>query len=128
MVAEADPATPVLFLDTGRHFGETLRYRAALVERLGLADLRVTRPAPAVLERNDPDGVLWMRQPDHCCFIRKVEPLQSALRDFNAYINGRRRDQGTSRATIRRFEEGAGRVKINPLFDWTQADVDAYFA
>lgn len=128
MVARADPATPVLFLDTGKHFGETLRYRDVLIEHLGLTSLRVIKPAPAALEQHDPAGTLWLKRPDLCCYVRKVEPLRKALRSFQAYFNGRRRDQEFGRAAIQRFEVEAGRIKINPLFDWTRADVDGYFA
>ncbi len=128
MVAQADRRTPVLFLDTGKHFGETLRYRDALVERLGLADMRVLAPEPSSLGGNDPNGILWMKRPDLCCFIRKVEPLQRGLAGFAAYFNGRRREHGAARASLRRFEASDGRVRINPLFDWSESDVDAYFA
>lgn len=127
MVAEIDRHTPVLFLDTGRHFGETKRYRDALVERLGLADLRILHPDPREVEQQDPDDRLWLHQPDKCCFMRKVAPLQRALGGFDAWLNGRRRQQGETRAAIGIFEVANGRLQINPLFDWSRDDVDAHF-
>lgn len=128
LVAMADPATRVLFLDTCKHFGETLRYRDALVERLGLTGLQILRPQPEGVAEHDPKGVLWMKRPDRCCHLRKVEPLQRALSGFDAWLNGRRRGQAASRAAIEPFEADGARVKINPLYDWTQADVDAFYA
>jgi len=128
MVAAADRHTPVLFLDTDRHFGETKRYRDALVEQLGLADLQILRPDPADVKQQDPADHLWLHQPDQCCFIRKVAPLQRALGGFSAWFNGRRRQQGAARMSIETFEAVDGKMKISPLFDWSKDDVDAYFS
>lgn len=127
LVALADPATPVLFLDTGKHFGETLRYRDALAGRLGLTGLHVVRPRPENVAEHDPKGILWMKRPDRCCYLRKVEPMRRALSGFDAWLNGRRRGQSASRAAMPPFEADGRRVKINPLHDWTQADVDAFY-
>jgi phosphoadenosine phosphosulfate reductase len=84
MLAQADPAAPVLFVDTGKHFGETRRYRDELVARLGLADVRVIEPDPAAVDADDPQGILWSQEPDRCCFVRKVAPLKRALAGFDA--------------------------------------------
>jgi phosphoadenosine phosphosulfate reductase len=128
LVARADRSTPVIFLDTGKLFGETLRYRDKLVERLGLTEVRVIRPDEAALQAEDPDGVLWLKRPDRCCFVRKVEPLRRALEGFDAWITGRKRFQGGLRGDMPLFEADAGRIKINPLAGWTKADLDDYFA
>jgi len=128
LVARVDRSTPVLFLDTGKHFGETLRYRDQLVAKLGLTDLRVFEPDPAMVSKHDPHGILWMRQPDHCCYLRKVQPLERALAGFDAWITGRRRQQGGARTAMPRIEIDEGRVKINPLADWPSEDVEDYFA
>jgi phosphoadenosine phosphosulfate reductase len=73
LVARVDPATPVLFLETGKHFPETLAYRDMLVARLGLRDLRNLTPAPDVLAAKDESGLRWSYDPDGCCEIRKVK-------------------------------------------------------
>ena len=91
LVAEAAPATPVIFLDTLRHFGETLRYRDKLVAQLGLEDVRSVRPDPDEIARRDPDLLLFQRDPDACCALRKVEPLERALSGFGGWITGRKR-------------------------------------
>lgn len=128
LVSKADPATPVIFLDTGKHFGETLRYRDRLVEHLGLVDVRSVRPLPDNEQTLDPKGTLWQSDPDRCCYFRKVLPLQRALEGFDAWITGRKRYHGESRTTMSRFELAEGRIKLNPLADWDQAQIDDYIA
>lgn len=128
LVAAVDPAVPVLFLDTGRHFAETLAYRDTLVARLGLLDLRVIAPDPAALAARDPNALRWSYDPDGCCAIRKVAPLAAGLAGFDASITGRKAFQARTRTALARFEADGDRLKINPLADWTRADIDTYFA
>ncbi|WP_422055612.1 phosphoadenylyl-sulfate reductase [Sphingomonas sp.] len=129
LVASIDPAVPVLFLDTGKHFPETLAYRDTLVERLGLTGLRVLTPDPAVLEKKDGSGLRWSYDPDGCCEIRKVLPLDAAMAGFDASITGRKAFQASTRNALPRFEvDAAGKLKVNPLADWTKDDIEAYFA
>lgn len=128
MVAQIDPATPVIFLDTGKLFGETLRYRDELRLRLGLKDVRSVKPDPERVDSIDPDDILWYGNPDMCCYVRKVEPLQRALVGFDALITGRKGFHGGDRAGIPRLEASDdGRLKINPLADWSKDEIDAYF-
>lgn len=128
MVAQADSTAPVLFVDTGKHFGETRRYRDKLVARLGLANVNTIEPDPAAVDAHDPHGILWSQEPDRCCFVRKVAPLKRALAGFDAWLTGRRRDQGATRGDLPRFEVADGRIKVNPLIHWSAKDVDDYFA
>ena len=94
VMADVDPAIPVIFLDTGWLFEETLAYRDTLIATLGLRDVRSIKPLEETLSREDPDRELWFSDPDACCRIRKVEPLARALEPFAAWINGRKRFQG----------------------------------
>jgi len=128
MIAAADADVPVIFTNTQKMFGETLAYRDALAERLGLTDLRVYRPDPRVLRQRDATGTRWSYDPDGCCAIRKVEPLDRALDGFSAWISGRKGFQAGTRTALPRFEAEAGRLKINPLADWDKPALDAYFA
>ncbi len=128
LVAAIDPATPVLFLDTGQHFPETLAYRHDLARHLGLTDIRDVAPAHADTERHDPDSWLWHFDPDACCALRKVEPLNAALASFDAWITGRKRHQSTTRAALPLIERIDGKVKINPLAAWSRARIEAEFA
>lgn len=130
LIAQVDPKVPVLFLDTGKHFPETLAYRDLLVERFGL-NLVVLTPDPDDLAKRDETGLRWSYDPDGCCEIRKVRPLEKALAGFDASFTGRKAFQAKTRANLPRFEldtsDGAGRLKINPLIDWTAADINAWF-
>ena len=98
--ADVDPAIPVLFLDTGWLFDETLAYRDLLIERLGLKDVRTLHPVAADVARDDPEQNLWFSDPDRCCHLRKVVPLERGLAPFHAWLNGRKRFQGGDRAMM----------------------------
>lgn len=126
LVSEIDPHVPVLFVDTGRLFDETLDYRKKVTERLGLRDVRSIRPAEDRLKALDPVKALWMTNPDLCCRIRKVEPLGKAITGFDAWFTGRKRFQTSGRAALSLFEADGPRIKINPLADWSANDLMAY--
>ncbi len=127
MVAAIDPALPVLFIDTGKLFGETLRYRDELVALLGLKDVRTVAPSALVVKERDPDGMLWQKDGDACCFMRKVEPLAQAVKGFDSWITGRKRFQGGARATLAPIEAADGFIKINPLAGMSFAEIEAAF-
>ncbi len=125
MVADIDCATPVLFIETRQHFAETLAYRRRLTAALGLTDVRDVAALEAELREADPAGELWQYDPDACCALRKVTPLERALRPFEAWVTGRKRAQSTTRAGLPFLEAAAGKVKINPLADWTSERIEA---
>jgi phosphoadenosine phosphosulfate reductase len=128
VTADVDPAIPVIFLDTGWQFEETLAYRDQLTALLGLRDVRSVRPSDATVRREDGDRELWFSDPDACCRIRKVEPLGRALEPFAAWINGRKRFQGGQRAAIPVVEADGHRLKFNPFANVTPADIRAIYA
>ncbi len=125
LVAEVDPGTPVVFVDTRQHFSETLAYRDTLVRVLGLTDVRSVGPSNAELVANDPGAELWRYDPDACCALRKVTPLDRALAPFDAWISGRKRHQAATRASLPVREVVAGKVKYNPLAAWSAVDIAA---
>jgi len=131
LVAQVDPGVPVLFLDTQKHFPETLAYRDLLQARLGLTDLRVLTPDADVLARKDDKGLRWSWDPDGCCDIRKVVPLAKAVVAFDATITGRKGFQSATRAGLPRFEidhtDAEGRLKINPLANWSHDELEVWF-
>jgi phosphoadenosine phosphosulfate reductase len=127
VMADVDPAIPVIFLDTGWMFDETLAYRDTLIAKLGLRDVRSVKPSEEALSRKDPNGDLWFSDPDACCRIRKVEPLARALAPFSAWINGRKRFQGGARAAIPVVEEDGARLKFNPFAQASRADIEAIY-
>lgn len=126
MVSRVDTATPIIFVDTGQHFPETLAYRDELVGRLGLTNVVVAEPRPETVQQEDPEKFLFASDPDRCCDIRKVRPLAEAMQDYDAWITGRKGFQSDIRATLPLFEAEGDRVKVNPLVGWTATDVLAY--
>jgi phosphoadenosine phosphosulfate reductase len=127
VMAEVDPAIPVVFLDTGWLFEETLAYRDALIATLGLRDVRSIKPLEEALARQDPERELWFSDPDACCRIRKVEPLARALAPFSAWINGRKRFQGGLRAAIPVVENDGARLKFNPFANVSREQIEAIY-
>lgn len=128
LAAEADPSFPVVFVNTGKLFGETLRYRDKLIAALGLTGVRTVGPTDAELAAGDPDSLLFTRSPDACCHLRKTVPLDRALEGFDAWVTGRKRFQATTRAALPLFEEeGTGRIKINPLAHWDRERIEQEF-
>ncbi len=128
MVSRIDKATPVIFVDTGQHFPETLAYRDRLVETLGLSSVIVAEPKANTLAEEDPEKFLFMSDPDRCCEIRKVRPLAEAMEGFDAWITGRKGFQNEIRSTLPLFEAEGERVKVNPLVGWSATDVLRYIA
>lgn len=128
MIAQIDRDLPVVFLETGKLFEETLAYRDELTSLLGLTNVRSIKPSGAQLAAYDPDGRLWEKDPDLCCAIRKTNPLDEALEGFTAWITGRKRNQSSSRAQLELQEIGAdGRTTINPLAFWSDEELERYF-
>jgi phosphoadenosine phosphosulfate reductase len=127
VMADVDPAIPVIFLDTGWLFEETLAYRDTLIDKLGLRDVRSIKPDEATLAREDGDRELWFSNPDACCRIRKVEPLSRALKPFAAWINGRKRFQGGLRAAIPVVEADGARLKFNPFANVSREEIESIF-
>ena len=126
IVAKVDRTTPVVFLDTGKHFAQTISYREDLARGLGLTDVRDIRPKADEAARVDPKGDLWRRDNDACCALRKVRPLADALSEFDAWFTGRKRVHGGLRAYMPLVEAAPPHIKINPLARWSGEDVEAY--
>ena len=126
LMAQVDASRPVLFLETAMLFPETLTYQIEVAETLGLSDVRIVRPDATDLFLHDPEGELHKSDTDTCCALRKVKPLELALQDFDGWITGRKRHHGGDRADIAVFEADSGKLKINPLADWSRDDIAAY--
>jgi phosphoadenosine phosphosulfate reductase len=128
LASRVAPNISVLFLDTGMLFGQTLDYRKSLAAQLGLTDVRDLRPAFADLATTDPKSDLWRTDIDACCHIRKVLPLDRALGGFDGWITGRKRFHGGDRLRLAVVEEAEGKIKFNPLANWSKAELDSYIA
>lgn len=126
MLSQTDQNAPVIFLDTGKLFAETLEYQQQLSVRLGLTNVQIMRPDPIHEADFDPDLNLSQSNTAVCCFFRKTVPLRKALRGYSAWITGRKSYQAQTRARLPRFERDGQHIKVNPLANWTPADVAAY--
>lgn len=125
-VAEADPNMKVLFLNTGKHFPQTLAYRRELADVLGLTNVEDIGPSHEQVSDRDPTGELWAFDPDACCKLRKVEPLNLASLPYEVLVTGRKRGQAVTRASMAIVEERAdGQLRINPLAFWQAQDIQA---
>ncbi|TAK70814.1 MAG: phosphoadenylyl-sulfate reductase [Actinomycetota bacterium] len=128
LASEAVPGVDVVFLDTGYHFAETLGTRDAYAATRPLNLLTIS-PLRTVAEQDAEHGKdLWARNPDLCCALRKVEPLERALAPYDGWVTGMRREDAPTRADIDviSWDAKRGMIKVNPLAGWTQQDVDAY--
>ena len=126
MVSKIDRNLPVLFLDTGKHFRETLAYRDLLIDDLGLTNFQTITPDSAELNAEDADGNLHKSVPDACCDLRKVRPLDRVISSYEARITGRKRYQTPDRKDMPILESGGRMAKVNPLAYWSAKDVTAY--
>lgn len=127
LAASVDPNIPVIFLNTGKLFGETLRYKRDLSARLGLTRVTVIEPSPDTVTEDDPKGALWLHNPNACCALRKVRPLAQALQPLSAWASGRKAYQGGLRSGLGTVELDGQRLKINPLANWSREDIENYF-
>ncbi|MFD7923085.1 phosphoadenylyl-sulfate reductase [Streptomyces sp. NPDC059740] len=130
LASRAMPGVDVVFLDTGYHFPETIGTRDAVAAVMDVNVLTLT-PRQTVAEQDAEHGPrLHDRDPDLCCALRKVAPLEEGLRGYDAWATGLRRDESPSRANtaVVGWDERRGKVKIAPIARWTQADVESYVA
>ena len=127
LVSRVAPETPVLFLDTGMLFAQTDQYRRTLENRFGLSDVRIIRPDMDHIREYDPEGTLHQRDPDACCHLRKVLPMQRVLDNFDAWITGRKRVHGGTRQALPIIEYDGNHTKINPIAMWDNDRIQAAF-
>jgi phosphoadenosine phosphosulfate reductase len=126
LIADVDPDFPIVFLETGMHFPQTLDYKQEISEKLGLTNVHDIPPSETERKVLDPKNMLWKSDPDACCALRKVRPLEPALAGYDAWITGRKRFHGGARLSLPVFEHANGRFKVNPLASWSQDDIDSF--
>jgi len=129
LASRAVPGVHVLFIDTGYHFAETIGTADAVAASYPVRMLTI-RPVETVAEHEAARGVLHRTDPDACCALRKVAPLNNALRGYRAWATGLRRDESATRAgtPVVGWDAARGVVKLAPIAHWTDDDVDAYLA
>lgn len=128
LASRVDPSIPVLFIDTLMLFEETLQYQLELAQTLGLSNVIRILPDLHEARDKDPYGRLHLTDPDSCCDLRKIKPLEQNLCNYNAWVSGRKRFHGDERSQLAVQEiDEQGRHKFNPLAEWQAGDIKAYF-
>lgn len=128
-ISTIDKTVPIYFLETHKHFPETLAYVRRVTEQLGLTAVKWLEPDATLVGNIDKEGMLWQTQVNRCCWLRKVEPLNRALKEDNPSVlfTGRRASQHAGRQVLEAAEiDEEGRLKLNPLHNWSLAQRDNY--
>ena len=126
LVSRISNNIPVIFLNTEKLFPETLKYLKTLKKKLNLTNVKIFKPNQDHLKKYDPNGKLHKTNPNLCCHIRKVIPLRVSMKNYDAWINGRKRFHGSERSKLKKIEMINGLIKINPLSDWPLNKIKNY--
>lgn len=129
LIAKVNPQATIVFLDTDLHFKETYSLIEKVKQRYPRLHIKMTKPPLTLEQQADEHGnKLWERNPNLCCHIRKIEPLEQELSHVDAWISGLRREQSNSRKNTAYINKDNKfqRVKICPLIHWTRDDVWTY--
>ena len=126
LVSKIDNNIPIIFLNTQKLFPETLKYLKDLKKKLNLKNIKIFKPDKSYIEKYDKNNDLYKTNPDLCCNIRKVIPLKLSMKNYDAWINGRKRFHGSERSNLKKIEMVNGIIKINPLADWPFQKIKNY--
>jgi phosphoadenosine phosphosulfate reductase len=127
IVSSWDTSIPVYFLETGFHFPESRRYRDEIAQLLNLNLIKLESPVPKIAQRDLSGNFLYTSDPDRCCYLNKVLPLEPVLREHDVWISGVRRDQTQFRKGLQREQDGAfDTTRFHPMLDWDARMIWAY--
>jgi len=127
ILSRLETPIPVVFLNTGYLFPDTLVFRDQLVARLGLRLLEVSSPVDRHLQRDPAGRLLFASDPDRCCHLNKILPMEPILQTHDVWVNGVRRDQTATRSQLQVEQPGRhGTLRFHPMLDWTARDISAY--
>jgi phosphoadenosine phosphosulfate reductase len=127
ILSQIDKKIPVYFLNTGYHFPETLRFRDEVSDLLGLHVVDLHPSTPKNHQRDHRGNLLFSSDPDYCCYLNKIQPLEAVLIEYDVWISGVRADQTTNRKTLHDIEPGAfNTIRYHPMLHWTAKNIDQY--
>jgi phosphoadenosine phosphosulfate reductase len=127
IISRFAPQIPVYFLNTGFHFPETMEFRHVIGEQFGLQIIDVSSPVSKSGQRDGQGKFFFVHNPDHCCYLNKVLPMEPVLAEHDVWINGVRRDQTKFRATLQEEELlDRGKLRYHPMLNWTSKLIWAY--
>lgn len=127
IISRIDNTIPVYFINTGYHFPETVSFKDQLAEQYNLNIKEVSSPIPRHMQKDEQGRLLFASDPDFCCHINKVQPLEPVLGEYDVWINGVRADQSAVRKSFQ-VEEIAphGVIRFHPMLDWNMRMIYAY--
>jgi phosphoadenosine phosphosulfate reductase len=127
ILSRIDPSIPVYFINTGFLFPETVKYKDQIAKTFGLQIIDTKSVVPKSLQKDRYGNLLFASDPDYCCFLNKIQPLDSVLAEFDVWINGVRADQTEVRKAMNIEEQSKfDTVRFHPMLDWNQKDIYAY--
>lgn len=127
IISRFQPETPVYFLNTGFHFPETMAFRHVIADLMGLNIIDVSSPVSKAGQRDEGGKFFFFNNPDHCCYLNKVLPMEPVIAQHDVWINGVRRDQTKFRATLQEEEPlSDGKFRYHPMLDWTSKMIWEY--
>lgn len=127
IISRIDSTIPVYFINTGYHFPETITHKNNVASFLGLKVIDLIPLVPKNNQRDARGNLLFTFDPDYCCYINKVQPVEPLLEQYDVWINGIRANQNNFRSNLQVFEStGCRAVKFHPLLDWSMDDMEAY--
>jgi phosphoadenosine phosphosulfate reductase len=127
IISKTAPDIPVYFINTGYHFPETIVHKNNVASLLGLQVIDLNPLVPKHLQRSATGNLLFTFDPDYCCYLNKVQPVEKLLSEYDIWINGIRADQSPQRNQLKEFTStGAGAVRYHPMLRWTFRDIEKY--
>ena len=127
MISRIDREIPVYFINTGYHFPQTLNFRDQIIDQLGLNLIDLKPDTPKIMQLDQDGKLLFHSDPDHCCYLNKIQPMDQVLMRYDVWINGIRADQNGFRKSMEYEEEAKHNViRFHPMLDWTSKDIYNY--
>ncbi len=129
IISRIDPAIPIYFINTGYHFAETIRFRDEVTRLLGLHMINLNPYVPKVMQRNAQGNLLFTYDPDYCCYINKVQPVETLFSFYDVWINGVRADQNPFRKQMaEEMPAQDNTLRYHPLLNWDRQRIEDYIA
>ena len=127
ILSRIDNTIPVVFINTGYHFPETIQFRNYITGLFGLNTIDLRSETPRIAQKGSDGRLLFASDPDHCCYLNKTQPLDKWLIEYDVWINGVRSDQSATRAAMKEEHDAPyNTFRFHPMLDWTTKMIDAY--
>lgn len=127
ILSRIDRSIPVYFMQTGFHFPETITYKEQIADLFNIHVIDLESATPKVMQMNDKGRFLFTSDPDYCCYLNKIQPMEPLLAQMDVWINGVRADQNANRATFQLVEKTQSKaLRYHPMLHWTKQMIYAY--